>query len=204
MKRIQFLFILTLFVTCNQPGAKEDKVSPVTEASAIPEKRQSVPIIKNPDAGTPFGQLDYDRVVAYDYEGDAKGDGREIIVEDGKLAPKISKKMELSQEQVNSLTGFLGANETYGGGTASCFDPHMGLVFYEGEKVVMHVSICMECNRLSASIPIPATQYHLRNADTTDAFALEGFSKAGQEKLSQLCGELGFSHCKGNPEVAGQ
>ena len=145
-------------------------------------------------ATQPFNKLDYNKVIAYDYEG-GKGEGVINIITEGKLVSTVKQQKELTQQQVDDLTYFLGANSTYGGGKAFCFDPHLGIVFYKDHKVVAHISICLECNYLSSSIKIPATEVKKIKIGDDYEYPAEGFSKAGRQKLNSLCKQLNFSHC---------
>jgi hypothetical protein len=129
--------------------------------------------LQNPDNA--FLPLKYDKAVAYNYNGE--GD-IEIIDENGKLAKGIKKSIELDSSQVIVITNVLSDKSTYGGDVASCFDPHLGLVFYKGEKVAGYVSVCLECNYLISSIEIPA--------------AKSGFSKLGGDRIVSFQKEIGF------------
>lgn len=160
--------------------------------TCIATKTNEICINKN--ANRPFNKLDYNKVIAYDYEG-GKGEGVIDIVTNEKLAPTVKQHKNLTQQQVDDLTNYLGANSTYGGGKAFCFDPHLGIVFYKDNNVVAHVSICLECNYLHSSIKIPATEVtKIKISDDYEYFA-DGFSKLGRQKINSLCRQLNFTHC---------
>ena len=99
-----------------------------------------------------FASLNYDRVVAYDYNGE--GDV-EIIDNKGRLAPKIKKQINLTRPQVIKLTNIFCSKSSYGGDIAACFNPHFGIVFYKNNKPEAYVSVCLDCNYLVSSIEIP-------------------------------------------------
>ena len=120
-----------------------------------------------PNSNNVFASLDYDKVVAYNYDGE--GD-IEIIDDKGKLAPKIKKQITLTRPQVIKLTNIFCNTSTYGGDVAACFDPHFGIVFYKVNKPKAYVSVCLDCNYLESSIKIP-------NLDVT------GFSDNGAKNI---------------------
>ncbi|MFN8306952.1 MAG: hypothetical protein U0T79_09275 [Ferruginibacter sp.] len=146
--------LLTLFVTsCNDSRQQSD-----TKANS----------------NNVFATVDYDKVVAYSYDGE--GD-IEIIDEKGKLANKIKKQVDLSKAQTIRLTNTLCNKSTYGGDIAACFDPHFGVVFYKTNKPVAYISICLDCNYLVSSIKIPGEG---------------GFSNEGIKKIMDFEKELKF------------
>ena|SRR5688500_9812995 len=122
-----------------------------------------------------FAAIEYDKVVAYSYDGDGH---IEIVDEQRQLAKKIKKQIELSKSQIVRLTNTLCDKSTYGGDIAACFDPHFGLVYYKSDKPIAFVSICLDCNYLVSSINIPHS----------DA----GFSDEGINKIIDFEKELNF------------
>lgn len=155
---------------------------------------ESSRILVNKKAKKPFNRLKYNRVVAFDYEG-GQGAGVIQIITDGKLAKTVKQQRELTQAQVDDVTNFLGDNATYGSSTAFCFDPHLGIVFYDDTNIVAHVSICLECNYLISSEKIPATEARMIKTEYGSSYPAEGFSKTGRYKINKLCKELQFSNC---------
>jgi len=141
-----------------------------------------------------FPDFSFDEVIAYDYDGEMESFGREII-ENNKLSPYI-KKVTLTPKQTQQLITNLNAASTYGGSKAVCFNPHLGIVFYYKKKVVAYISICFECNYLVSSKLIPATEKKIIAIYDDLVVFDSGFSELGVEKLSALCRELEFSHCK--------
>jgi hypothetical protein len=173
---------------------KRDTIFNITQDSTTPFVGQTKKVFVNKKANKPFNKLDYNKVIAYDYEG-GKGEGVIDIITDGKLAPTVKQQKELTQEQVDGLTNYLGANSTYGGSKAFCFDPHLGIVFYKDNKIVAHISICLECNYLSSSIKIPAAEVKKIKIGDDFEYPAEGFSKLARQKINSLCKQLNFSHC---------
>ena len=184
----------TIDITKVPPPPGRSTVVTINEDSSNLFLSQTKEISASKKANRPFNKLVYNKVIAYDYEG-GKGEGVIEIITDGKIAPTVKKQKELTQEQVDGLTNYLGANSTYGGTKAFCFDPHLGIVFYKDSKVVAHVSICLECNYLSSSIKIPATEVNKIKIGDDYEYPAEGFSKSGRQKINSLCKQLTFSHC---------
>jgi hypothetical protein len=127
-----------LFLTLNVTSCKDNDA----EISSI-----------KPNSNNVFASLDYDKAVAYNYDGEGEV---EIIDDKGKLAPKIKKQIALTRPQVIKLTNIFCSKSTYGGDVAACFDPHFGVVFYKANRPRAYVSICLDCNYLVSSIKIPS------------------------------------------------
>lgn len=128
-------------------------------------------------AQNPLSSLKYDSVVAYDYDS---RDQQLIVDDSGQLAKTVSKRINLPANSINEIITILGDDSTFGGDLAHCFDPHIGIVFYKENKVIEHLSICLDCNSLNSLIPLPNSS---------------GFSKTGRLKINRLCKEWAFSHC---------
>jgi hypothetical protein len=153
--------------------------------------RQPYLVRANNKANSPFKELNYNKVIAYDYDC---GEESEII-EDGKFCSVVKQQKYLTQAQVNSVTEFLGAKSTYGSSAYACFHPHLGIVFYKDTTVVLYISICLECNYLLSSIEIPILA-PIKKPGEDDEYPPGGFSVLGRQKLSALCQQLKFSYCK--------
>ncbi len=154
--------------------------------------------LKNATVHNPFLDLDFDEVIAFDYETHVDSEQPYIVSNDGKLNPTVTQQKVLKRKQVSTLKTFLGSIETYGHAKAFCFEPHLGIVFYKNKKVVEHVSICISCNHLASSIEIPATYFktYTFELDSTTKYPLEGFSPKAKKIISDFCSSLDFSHCK--------
>jgi hypothetical protein len=131
---------------------------------------------KQAKAHNVFASVVYDKVVAYNYDGE---DGSEIITGNGQLAKKIKQQIELNQSQIVKITNVLCDKVTYGGAMAKCFTPHFGLVFYQANQPTAFVSICLHCNSLISSREIPN--------------AVGGFSDEGVKQIVDFEKELNFS-----------
>ncbi len=173
---------------------ERDTIATIKQNSTLLFISQAKKIDISKRANSPFNKLDYNKVIAYDYDG-GKGEGVIDIISNGKLAQTVKQQKELTQEQIDDLTNYLGANSTYGGNKAFCFEPHLGIVFYKDSKVVAHLSICLECNYMNSSIKIPAIEVKKVKIGDNDEYPSIGFSKLGRQKINALCKQLNFSHC---------
>jgi hypothetical protein len=152
--------------------SKEDILAFIEKANTIE---------RNINAKPPFNTLKYNKVIAYEYSNSFNS-----IIEEGNFSKGIASQKELTQNQINELTDYLGDSSTYGGATAACFMPHLGIVFYQNTTVVAHISICLDCNYLNSSIFIESCCLKLDSR----GIALKGFSKIGRRKLNTLCQQL--------------
>jgi hypothetical protein len=146
----------------------------------------------------PFDTLKYDKVIAFDYNGSTELQ----IVMNGQLLPqknRIFNQKELKKNQVNQLNNILGNKKSYGGNTASCFDPHFGIIYFYQNKIVGHISICLSCNYLKSSPEIPAMLSH--KTDLCETCYAYGFSTNARKKISKIVNELQFSHWQLNNEL---
>ena len=199
--------VILIFSNCTNNGEKKSNRQPdtspkreplipyrpaikgISQDSLLSYLYESKEVTVNKKARLPFKRLRYNKVIAYEYQGTV-GEKVIAIVEESKLASTIKQQKELNQEQVNKLTNLLGANSTYGEGYASCFDPHLGVVFFDGSKIVYHASICLDCNQLRSSIVIPATKAKYIRIGEDFKYPAEGFSKSGSQKIIDLFKEL--------------
>ena len=145
----------------------------------------------------PYDTLKYDKVIAYDYDG---GKGAEIVLKGQLQKGLVKNEKEVSHKQISEIHKVLRDTKTYGGGKASCFDPHLALIYYKGNKIVGYITICLECNYLESSIEITASETKkIYYCDTCKGYYFaDGFSKVGRVGINDFCKELNFSHCKDN------
>ena len=141
----------------------------------------------------PFAKLKFDKVVMYDFIG-GKGGDLYILDDKGNLARSVSKQVQLGKAEANRLSSKLGSKQSYGGAKDACFDPHLGFVYYFKDRVVAHVTVCLDCNRLHSSLAIPG-QKQGRMGKGKDAYYLrDGMSTTFREFLNGLVKANGFSH----------
>ncbi len=98
----------------------------------------------------------YDDVRAYYYSNDQQGThGHSEILVNGKLNPTTlnPKGVELNSEQISLVGHALNGNKNHGEVmSADCYIPHHGIVFYNKNEIVAHISICFMCDRIE-SVP---------------------------------------------------
>ncbi len=141
----------------------------------------------------PFPHLKFEKIMMYDFVG-GKGSDLYIVNENGGLAKNIIKQVKLDKENVMKFNSKLGNKKSYGGATAACFDPHVGFVYYLKNKIIAHVTICLDCNRLYSSIDIPA-QKQGKVGEGKDIYYLsDGLSISFRNFINQLLFANNFSH----------
>ena len=148
----------------------------------------------------PFISLKYDRVVVYDYN---REDMERSIVEGGKLTTSIQKQAQLGPNEISGLNTKVWEKRSYGGGVAACFIPHLGIVYYRQNKIVAHISICMDCNRLVSSIDIPAQRQGKQGSGKDVYYLGDGMSKSFRTFLNGLIKKYKFSHAISQSSFSG-
>ncbi|WP_313092184.1 hypothetical protein [Chryseobacterium flavum] len=157
---------------------------------------QNADIIKPKiENGMPFNQLDYDRIIAYDFAGDEETYPN-AIDKKGKFVPVILKQQFLTQRQADQILSALAKNSSYGERSAACFQPHLGLVFFKGIKKVNQISVCLSCNSSITETHIPARTYRVFNKGTDNEYSFTGFTLSGKKAIINLCKEINFHYGK--------
>lgn len=141
----------------------------------------------------PFLQIKTDSLVIYDFFG-GKGGDLSIVKDDGTLANAISKSVTLDKNVSLELRLKLGSKKSYGQSVAACFDPHLGFVFYNKGKMVAHVTICIDCNRLHSSIDLKAQKQGETISGNDNYYTGQGMSKSFRIFLNTLLKKHKFSH----------
>ncbi len=139
----------------------------------------------------PFDTLKFDKIIAYDFKG-SEEPNPSIITKENKFTNVILKQQFLNKEQSQFLIESLTNNSTYGGTFAACFNPHLGFVFYNNDKIVFKVDVCLSCNYLISSSDIPAMTSKMIDKGTENEYPAFGFSYSGKKKIRKLCKELNF------------
>ena len=135
----------------------------------------------------PYAALKFDKVVMYDFE--PSGDkGGSIVEANGQLTKHVSKQVRLDRTAILQLNQRLGNKVSFNWGTAACFDPHLGFVYYQGKKIIGYITICIDCNILSANLKLPAQTRSKEGEDAT------GMSKSFRHFLNLLLKKYKFSH----------
>lgn len=142
----------------------------------------------------PFKNLQFNKVIAYDFDGDEEKYPTVIDKKTKLFNPVVLRQKELNSLQIENVISFLTNNKTYGEGTAACFVPHLALVFYQNDKCVYEVDVCLDCNYLQATTEIPATLSKKMKLEDGYDYYLNGFSKTGKMEIIDLCKELGLDY----------
>ena len=138
----------------------------------------------------PFEKLDYDKVIAYEYQGEGG-----LLIEKclKKEKGKLHKKIALTEKQTEKLETILTSEKSYGNTTMSCFDPHFGVVYYLKEKIVGTISVCLECNYLISSEKIPATTLKMIKVSDDYSYPAKGFSKTARKEIYYYIKDIEFT-----------
>lgn len=204
------IFVTTiLFVSCQTKSDNKEKIN-IIDKTILPQKTMAIEnsknlkekvlldyvtaapnILPNSKNGVPFDKLNYDKIIAYDFQG-SEEPYPNVIDKHGKFVPVITAQKALSQIQADKILSALSKKSTYGEGTAACFNPHFALVFYKENKPINQISICLDCNYLIADLDIPAETHRKIDKGTANEYALTGFTKSGKTAIINLCKELNF------------
>lgn len=204
------IFVTTiLFVSCQKKSDNKEKIN-IIDKTILPQKTMAIEnsknlkekvlldyvtaapnILSNSKNGVPFDKLNYDKIIAYEFQG-SEEPYPNVIDKHGKFVPVITAQKALSQIQADKILLALSKKSTYGEGTAACFNPHFALVFYKENKPINQISICLDCNYLIADLDIPAETHRKIDKGTANEYALTGFTKSGKTAIINLCKELNF------------
>lgn len=138
----------------------------------------------------PFEKLEYDKVVAYEYQGEGG-----LLIErclDGEKE-KINKTLNLTEKETGKLEKILTSEKAYGNTTMSCFDPHFAVIYFLNEKIVGTINICLDCNYLISSEKIPATELKVIKISDDYSYPAKGFSKNTRKEIYEYIEGLGFT-----------
>ena len=113
------------------------------------------PIISFGNAKNPYSKLKFDKLIMYDFSG-GKGWNEYVVDKKGNLATSITQQVQLDVKSIANFNRLLGDKTSFGGAEASCFTPHLGLVYYRKDKIIAYITICLDCNVLISYQPILA------------------------------------------------
>jgi len=196
MKKLERIIMLFSFAVCcgfHSCDNQNDKYLSQKKLNNYAENAQFIQ--PNTASNPPFDTLKYNKVIAYDFDGNYEP--HSSVIKNSwwkRYAPVILRQKSLNQKQANFLTDFLTSNKTYGGSQASCFEPHLGIVFFQKNDIQCVVNVCLDCNYLESSVDIPADDYHKINANTEHEYSAIGFSEQGKQNIIELSKQLGFDY----------
>lgn len=88
------------------------------QSELIKYAKHAPTVLPNLKANAPFDKLEFDKVIAYDFDGDYETYSsvihRSLFFRKKKYVPVIINQNHLNQEQVNFVTSFLSDTLTYG------------------------------------------------------------------------------------------
>ncbi len=145
-------------------------------------------------ANNPFLKLKFDSIVFYDFGGNPEDEIITIIQNDDKLSYSVIKSVKLDKITGDNFTKLIGKKESYGGTTASCFEPHLGVVYYYNKKPIAYINICLSCNRLSSSLIIKNQLQGVISKGDKVYYALDGMSNVFRQSINALLVKFDFSH----------
>jgi hypothetical protein len=208
---LHFFFIVTLVLNLISCESKIDKIPKEKKTKyKFPDHVDTTKFLKQTDvinyiknappltvnkqgAGSPFDTLNFNKVIAYDYEGNF-GNYAEVKEFYSQFTKSIYKQKTLNKNQVNFVLSEFTNTKNYGDGTAKCFEPHMAIVFFQNNNAVNIIEICMDCNYFVSTIRIP-NQFHSKvNTGTEYEYSDIGFTPQGKRMIKKLSKELGFSY----------
>jgi hypothetical protein len=140
----------------------------------------------------PFTKLRYDKVVMYDFDGTTELN-LSIVDNNGQLAKSIKKQIFLDKATIEKLNKRLGDKTSFGEQPAACFEPHLGIVYYLGRKIVGHITICLSCHRLSSNINLPAQRQGKEGKGKNKTYTRSGLSGSFEQFIKQLIIKSNFS-----------
>ena len=198
------LVIISVFGACNSnESSKKIKQLSIIENNKIThseylKESELLSYIYNanvinfkPSIQKPFDTLKFNKLIAYDYEG-SEEPNPSVLDEKNKFNNVILKQKYLNNEQAKFLIETLTKTSTYGESTAGCFNPDLGFLFFNNNKKVYSIDVCLDCNYLIAESSIPAMEMKKMNKGTENEYAAIGFSKIGKSKIKKLCSQLNF------------
>jgi len=189
LKRISILLLLGACYGFNSCEIQDDRY--LSQRTLRDYVKQAESINVNKISDTLFDTLEYDKIIAYDFHGSYEPHYSVIKNKKKmKFAPVVLSQKYLNQEQANFVTEFLVDDDNYGGSTAACFDPHLGIVFFKDSKIQCVVNICLGCNYLETTSVLKEA----KNQNKSEDYGGNGFSKSGRQKIIELSAQLGFEY----------
>ena len=142
----------------------------------------------------PYLKLSVDSVVFYDFGGLPEEEILSIIEKNNSLSKTVIKSAKLDKLNEDNFTKLLGQKISYGNSTASCFEPHLGVVYYSNKKPIAYINICLSCNRLYPSLTINAQLQGKQGEGDKIYYTGDGMSKNFRQKINSLLVKYKFSH----------
>ena len=129
----------------------------------------------------------------YDFSG-GKGWNEYVVDKKGNLATSITQQVQLDVKSIANFNRLLGDKTSFGGAEASCFTPHLGLVYYRKDKIIAYITICLDCNVLISSLPLDAQKQGKVGVGKEAYYTAGGPSQSFRLFLNNLLRKYKFSH----------
>lgn len=142
----------------------------------------------------PFETLDFNKVIAYDFDGRGEYNSTVCDMEGLGYASVIIRQSNLTIESVDELISLLTDKSTYGGRRNACYEPHLGFIFYKAHTVKAVIDICLDCNFLKSTLPIPIISHKMITYETGETQPLDGFSGNGVDRIVALSTYLNLDY----------
>lgn len=141
----------------------------------------------------PFGSLDFDRVVAIDYDGH---NYLNIVRNKVKIGNGCCYgQRNLTAPQIARVCRTLVNPESYCGFCLCDTDPNLALVFCKGAKVVAFIRLSLRGGFMESTVDITVS-HDLGDKRSEGTFRSMGFSPKAMAVLTNLCHELHFNNCR--------
>ncbi len=102
---------------------------------------------------------------------------------------RTGKEKVISRASFLELIQVLDTPKTYGGYTAACFHPKVGVISYDAKKRPQsYIGICLSCNNQTSNIDF--------DDGVTNKTTRYGYSKNGRHKIRNILNQWGFDHSK--------
>lgn len=138
----------------------------------------------------PFGHLKYDKVVAFEFNGNGMRTIDRVLTADRK---RLDNQVSLDSIQIKTFEKIISKKGAYGQSTAACFDPHFAVVYYLADSSVAQVDVCLMCNYLISTEKIPSVTEFIMDEGTEYERPLHGFSKETRKDLDDFIASLSFN-----------
>ncbi|MBK9981104.1 MAG: hypothetical protein IPP15_01535 [Saprospiraceae bacterium] len=112
----------------------------------------------------------------YQFTSSQSIDSMYILDTIGKLSTSITKKIELTEQEVKDFKSKIDNKKSYGAVTLDCFTAHLGYVYYLKNKIMAYITISPDCKRLHSSIDIPAQKQGKVSIGTDTYYTATGLS----------------------------
>ena len=184
MKVHPLICLLFFILSCSgQPEKESTDELPLSEPS---EKPMKADYPKKLAAVAEFPGQVYHKVIAYELNG-RYGHARAASV----FEAQTGRQVVLTEPQLEEFLSLFNDRKSYGYYEMACFNPRIGLVFYNASnEIVAYLSLCLECNNVRSE---PMIDFDLERPSNS------GFTKKTYRQLLEMFNDWGIPHEHNNP-----